>query len=97
MEVKAVSAASQPGWNQCGDRNGGCTHLCFYLPTGRRCACPDILDGRGCSDRECPTSDTCVDCVLKAFILCLFKSIFFFLAHFQPLFHCLFNFMKLFF
>ncbi|XP_050708950.1 low-density lipoprotein receptor-related protein 4-like [Eriocheir sinensis] len=51
MEVKAVEANSQPGWNPCGDRNGGCTHLCFFLPSGRRCACPDILDGRGCSDR----------------------------------------------
>ncbi|KAK8381292.1 hypothetical protein O3P69_018402 [Scylla paramamosain] len=51
MEVKAVTASSQPGWNACGDRNGGCTHLCFYLPTGHRCACPDILDERGCSSR----------------------------------------------
>ncbi|XP_045116095.1 low-density lipoprotein receptor-related protein 4-like isoform X2 [Portunus trituberculatus] len=51
MEVKAVTASSQLGWNLCADRNGGCTHLCFFLPTGLRCACPDILDERACSGR----------------------------------------------
>ncbi|XP_071521746.1 low-density lipoprotein receptor-related protein 4 isoform X2 [Panulirus ornatus] len=51
MEIKAVTKTSQQGWNQCADRNGGCTHLCFYHPTGRRCACPDIPNSRSCSDR----------------------------------------------
>ncbi|ROT66465.1 Low-density lipoprotein receptor-related protein 4, partial [Penaeus vannamei] len=34
MEVKAVSAGGQTGWNVCADRNGGCTHLCLYHPEG---------------------------------------------------------------
>ncbi|XP_069176041.1 low-density lipoprotein receptor-related protein 4 isoform X2 [Procambarus clarkii] len=50
MEIKAVTKTSQEGWNQCVDRNGGCSHLCFYLPSGRRCACPDNTDPE-CSDR----------------------------------------------
>lgn len=51
MEVKAVSAGGQTGWNVCADRNGGCTHLCLYHPEGVRCACPDRPDARRCSDR----------------------------------------------
>ncbi|XP_042234557.1 low-density lipoprotein receptor-related protein 4-like [Homarus americanus] len=51
MEIKAVTRASQRGWNQCADRNGGCSHLCLYHPTGRRCACPDTHDSRICSER----------------------------------------------
>ncbi|KAK7021979.1 hypothetical protein SK128_006313 [Halocaridina rubra] len=50
MEIKAISSTVQEGWNDCADRNGGCTHLCLYHPSGRRCACPDIRDPT-CSER----------------------------------------------
>lgn len=50
--MKAVSPKRQGGYNACADRNGGCTHLCLFHPSGHRCACPDILDARHCSDRK---------------------------------------------
>ncbi|XP_066985718.1 low-density lipoprotein receptor-related protein 4 isoform X1 [Macrobrachium rosenbergii] len=50
MEIKAISNLVQGGWNACADKNGGCSNLCFYLPSGRKCACPDIHDPT-CRDR----------------------------------------------
>lgn len=48
-----VSLAS-PGFNKCGRRNGGCTHLCLPRPNGTSCACPTGIllkgDGRSCDD-----------------------------------------------
>lgn len=48
-----MSLAS-PGFNKCGRRNGGCTHLCLPRPNGTSCACPTGIllkgDGRSCDD-----------------------------------------------
>lgn len=41
MEIKAVSAEKQHGWNPCKEDNGGCTHLCLFRATDYICACPD--------------------------------------------------------
>lgn len=42
------------GFNKCGRRNGGCTHLCLPRPNGTSCACPTGIllkgDGRSCDD-----------------------------------------------
>lgn len=29
--------------NECSQNNGGCSHLCIPIPTGRTCACPDNM------------------------------------------------------
>lgn len=43
-----------PGFNKCGRRNGGCTHLCLPRPNGTSCACPTGIllkgDSRSCDD-----------------------------------------------
>lgn len=48
-----LSLASS-GFNKCGRRNGGCTHLCLPRPNGTSCACPTGIllkgDGRSCDD-----------------------------------------------
>ncbi|GIX93035.1 low-density lipoprotein receptor-related protein 4 [Caerostris extrusa] len=49
MEIKMVAASRQTGSNPCGERNGGCSHLCLYKPDGRVCACPSYNDSRRCS------------------------------------------------
>ena len=40
------------GTNTCGNNNGGCSHLCFYRPTGQICSCPVglelLADGKNC-------------------------------------------------
>lgn len=45
---------SSSGFNRCGRRNGGCTHLCLPRPNGTSCACPTGIllkgDGRSCED-----------------------------------------------
>lgn len=42
------------GFNKCGRRNGGCTHLCLPRPNDTSCACPTGIllkgDGRSCDD-----------------------------------------------
>ncbi|GIY34998.1 low-density lipoprotein receptor-related protein 4 [Caerostris darwini] len=49
MEIKMVAASRQTGSNPCGEKNGGCSHLCLYKPDGRVCACPSYNDSRRCS------------------------------------------------
>ncbi|XP_049859513.1 low-density lipoprotein receptor-related protein 4 [Schistocerca gregaria] len=49
MEIRAVAAERQPGWNPCAVHNGGCSHLCLYRQKDYICACPDIPDDRHCS------------------------------------------------
>ncbi|KAL3843281.1 hypothetical protein ACJMK2_021223 [Sinanodonta woodiana] len=44
MDIEVVTPTRQVGMNDCSDRNGGCTHLCFANPTGHTCACPDVPD-----------------------------------------------------
>lgn len=43
---------SSPGFNKCGSRNGGCSHLCLPRPSGFSCACPTGIqlkgDGKTC-------------------------------------------------
>ncbi|KAB7498329.1 Low-density lipoprotein receptor-related protein 4 [Armadillidium nasatum] len=42
MEIVSVYPSMQEGWNPCAERNGGCSHLCLYTPSGEVvCACPD--------------------------------------------------------
>uniref|UniRef100_A0A8B9C424 Low-density lipoprotein receptor-related protein 4 n=1 Tax=Anser brachyrhynchus TaxID=132585 RepID=A0A8B9C424_9AVES len=40
MDIQAVDRARPLGFNKCGFRNGGCSHLCLPHPTGFSCACP---------------------------------------------------------
>uniref|UniRef100_A0A672TRT8 Low-density lipoprotein receptor-related protein 4 n=1 Tax=Strigops habroptila TaxID=2489341 RepID=A0A672TRT8_STRHB len=40
MDIQAVDRARPLGFNKCGVRNGGCSHLCLPHPTGFSCACP---------------------------------------------------------
>lgn len=48
MEIKAVSADKQKGWNPCRENNGGCSHLCLFNGANYTCACPDVPDERKC-------------------------------------------------
>ncbi|XP_037297516.1 LOW QUALITY PROTEIN: low-density lipoprotein receptor-related protein 4 [Manduca sexta] len=49
MEIKAVSADKQHGWNPCKEENGGCSHLCLFRGHDYICACPDEPESRPCS------------------------------------------------
>ncbi|XP_028028555.1 low-density lipoprotein receptor-related protein 4-like [Bombyx mandarina] len=49
MEIKAVSADRQHGWNPCKESNGGCSHLCLFRGHEYICACPDDPDHVECS------------------------------------------------
>ena len=49
MEIRAVAAGKQTGWNPCAVQNGGCTHLCLFRQKSYICACPDIPDDKLCS------------------------------------------------
>lgn len=33
-----------PGTNPCADKNGGCSHLCFFTPRATKCGCPIGLE-----------------------------------------------------
>ncbi|XP_057187146.1 low-density lipoprotein receptor-related protein 4 isoform X1 [Triplophysa rosa] len=52
MDIQAVDRARPLGFNKCGRRNGGCTHLCLPRHNGTSCACPTGIllksDGRSC-------------------------------------------------
>ncbi|XP_069077783.1 low-density lipoprotein receptor-related protein 4 isoform X3 [Pleurodeles waltl] len=52
MDIQAVDRGKPSGFNKCGDRNGGCSHLCLPRPTGFSCTCPTGIqlkeDGRTC-------------------------------------------------
>ncbi|XP_026176007.1 low-density lipoprotein receptor-related protein 4 isoform X1 [Mastacembelus armatus] len=54
MDIQAVDREKPMGFNKCGRRNGGCTHLCLPRPNGTSCACPTGIllkgDGRSCDD-----------------------------------------------
>uniref|UniRef100_A0A672G5Y7 LDL receptor related protein 4 n=1 Tax=Salarias fasciatus TaxID=181472 RepID=A0A672G5Y7_SALFA len=54
MDIQAVDRERPLGFNKCGRRNGGCTHLCLPRPNGTSCACPTGIllkgDGRSCDD-----------------------------------------------
>uniref|UniRef100_A0A7N6BYU7 EGF-like domain-containing protein n=1 Tax=Anabas testudineus TaxID=64144 RepID=A0A7N6BYU7_ANATE len=54
MDIQAVDRERPLGFNKCGKRNGGCTHLCLSRPNGTSCACPTGIllkgDGRSCDD-----------------------------------------------
>uniref|UniRef100_A0AAY4CHR9 Low-density lipoprotein receptor-related protein 4 n=1 Tax=Denticeps clupeoides TaxID=299321 RepID=A0AAY4CHR9_9TELE len=54
MDIQAVDRERPLGFNKCGRRNGGCSHLCFPRPNGTSCACPTGIllkgDGRSCDD-----------------------------------------------
>ena len=41
--------------NACGYRNGGCSHLCLPVPSGRSCACPvglELINGYRCGSKK---------------------------------------------
>lgn len=52
MDIQAVDRAQPLGFNKCGSRNGGCSHLCLPRPSGFSCACPTGIqlkgDGKTC-------------------------------------------------
>ncbi|KAA8596151.1 hypothetical protein FQN60_011442 [Etheostoma spectabile] len=54
MDIQAVDRERPLGFNKCGRRNGGCTHLCLPRPNDTSCACPTGIllkgDGRSCDD-----------------------------------------------
>lgn len=57
MEIKAVSASKQTGWNPCAVNNGGCTHLCLFKQTNYTCECPDIPDNTSCKKGMCENNN----------------------------------------
>ncbi|KAG9475852.1 hypothetical protein GDO78_003967 [Eleutherodactylus coqui] len=58
MDIQAVDRTHALDYNKCGDKNGGCSHLCLPNPVGYSCACPTGIllkhDGRTCD----PSPDT---------------------------------------
>ncbi|XP_043938468.1 low-density lipoprotein receptor-related protein 4 isoform X2 [Protopterus annectens] len=54
MDIQAVDRNKPLGFNKCGVKNGGCSHLCLPRPSGITCACPTGIqlksDGRSCAD-----------------------------------------------
>uniref|UniRef100_A0A8C1NTK7 Low density lipoprotein receptor-related protein 4 n=1 Tax=Cyprinus carpio TaxID=7962 RepID=A0A8C1NTK7_CYPCA len=54
MDIQAVDRASSLGFNKCGRRNGGCSHLCLPRHNVTSCACPTGIllksDGRSCDN-----------------------------------------------
>ncbi|KAG8557381.1 hypothetical protein GDO81_016609 [Engystomops pustulosus] len=58
MDIQAVDRTHALGYNKCGDKNGGCSHLCLPNPVSYSCACPTGIllkdDGRTCD----PSPDT---------------------------------------
>uniref|UniRef100_A0A8C2MKS1 Low density lipoprotein receptor-related protein 4 n=1 Tax=Cricetulus griseus TaxID=10029 RepID=A0A8C2MKS1_CRIGR len=52
MDIQAIDRAQPLGFNKCGSRNGGCSHLCLPRPSGFSCACPTGIqlkgDGKTC-------------------------------------------------
>ncbi|XP_077317486.1 low-density lipoprotein receptor-related protein 4-like isoform X1 [Lithobates pipiens] len=58
MDIQAVDRTHAPGFNKCGNNNGGCSHLCLPNPVSYSCACPTGIllkeDGRTCD----PSPDT---------------------------------------
>ncbi|XP_062917915.1 low-density lipoprotein receptor-related protein 5-like isoform X1 [Mobula hypostoma] len=44
MGLKATRVTKAFGTNPCSENNGGCSHLCLYVPQGPRCACPMGLE-----------------------------------------------------
>ncbi|XP_066506010.1 low-density lipoprotein receptor-related protein 5 isoform X2 [Hoplias malabaricus] len=44
MGLKATKVTETFGTNGCADSNGGCSHLCFFVPRGVTCACPMGLE-----------------------------------------------------
>ena len=52
MSKLKLLSLSSPGFNKCGSRNGGCSHLCLPRPSGFSCACPTGIqlkgDGKTC-------------------------------------------------
>uniref|UniRef100_A0A8K9VBI4 EGF-like domain-containing protein n=1 Tax=Oncorhynchus mykiss TaxID=8022 RepID=A0A8K9VBI4_ONCMY len=54
MDIQAVDREKPLGFNKCGRRNGGCSHMCLPCPNGTSCACPTGIllkgDARSCDD-----------------------------------------------
>ncbi|XP_028649665.2 low-density lipoprotein receptor-related protein 4 isoform X1 [Erpetoichthys calabaricus] len=54
MDIQAVDRDRPLGFNKCGVKNGGCSHLCLPNPNGISCACPTGIqlksDGKTCDD-----------------------------------------------
>lgn len=43
-ELMLACWRSLAGTNPCADRNGGCSHLCFFTPRATKCGCPIGLE-----------------------------------------------------
>ncbi|XP_018619430.1 low-density lipoprotein receptor-related protein 4 [Scleropages formosus] len=54
MDIQAVDRERPLGFNKCGWKNGGCSHLCLPNSNGTSCACPTGIllkaDGRSCEE-----------------------------------------------
>ncbi|XP_064423218.1 low-density lipoprotein receptor-related protein 4 isoform X2 [Latimeria chalumnae] len=54
MDIQAIDRNKPIGFNKCGVRNGGCSHLCLPRPNGVTCTCPTGIqlksDSRTCDD-----------------------------------------------
>uniref|UniRef100_A0A8C5MYQ0 LDL receptor related protein 4 n=1 Tax=Leptobrachium leishanense TaxID=445787 RepID=A0A8C5MYQ0_9ANUR len=58
MDIQAVDRTHSLGFNKCGERNGGCSHLCLPNPKGYSCACPTGIQLKS-DERTCdPSPDT---------------------------------------
>lgn len=45
--MSKLATPLSPGFNKCGLRNGGCSHLCLPRPSGFSCACPTGIQLKG--------------------------------------------------
>ncbi|XP_049321599.1 low-density lipoprotein receptor-related protein 4 isoform X2 [Astyanax mexicanus] len=56
MDIQAVDRERPLGYNKCGRRNAGCSHLCLPRPNGTSCACPTgiLLKSDGSTCEEMP-------------------------------------------
>lgn len=58
MDIQAVDRAQPLGFNKCGSRNGGCSHLCLPRPSGFSCACPTGIQLKGDGETCDPSPET---------------------------------------
>lgn len=51
LDIRSVSKKRQPeDQNPCANKNGGCSHLCFFKGDSYSCGCPDVPDNISCKE-----------------------------------------------